>query len=197
VPQRPPQGGSAINIASPIEIEVLEKLTAGTKVLISGVVYTARDAAHQRLIQVLEKGGRLPFDLKGQTLYYLGPSPAPPGQVIGAAGPTTSSRMDKYTPRLLAAGIRAMMGKGNRSPEVREAIKKHKAVYFVTIGGAGALLSKAIKKAEVIAYDELGAEAIRRLEVKDFPAIVANDIHGGDLFEQERAKYQSGKAPLP
>jgi fumarate hydratase subunit beta len=160
------------------------------------VVYTARDVAHQRLIQALEKGEGLPLDLKGQTLYYLGPSPAPPGRLIGAAGPTTSSRMDKYTPRLLAAGIRAMMGKGNRSPEVREAIKKHKAVYFVTIGGAGALLSRSIKKVEVIAYDDLGAEAIRRLEVKDFPAIVANDIHGGDLFEQERAKYQRGKAPL-
>jgi fumarate hydratase subunit beta len=196
MPQRPPQGGSAINITSPIKTEVLEKLTAGTKVLISGVVYTARDAAHQRLTQALEKGERLPFDLKGQTLYYMGPSPAPPGRLIGAAGPTTSSRIDKYTPRLLAAGIRAMMGKGNRSPEVREAIKKYKAVYFVTIGGAGALLSKAIKKAEVIAYDDLGAEAIRRLKVKDFPAIVANDIHGGDLFAQERAKYQRGKAPL-
>jgi fumarate hydratase subunit beta len=193
MPQRPPQGGIVINITSPIETEVLEKLTAGTKVLISGVVYTARDAAHQRLIQALENGERLPFDLKGQTLYYLGPSPAPPGQLIGAAGPTTSSRMDKYTPRLLAAGIRAMIGKGNRSPEVREAIKKYKAVYFVTIGGAGALLSRSIKKAEVIAYDDLGAEAILRLEVRDFPAIVANDIHGGDLFEQGKEKYQRGK----
>jgi fumarate hydratase subunit beta len=186
-------GVREIKIASPIKAEVLEKLTAGTRVLISGVVYTARDAAHQRLIQALEKGQGLPFDLKGQTLYYLGPSPAPPGKLIGAAGPTTSSRLDKYTLRLLAAGMRAMMGKGNRSPEVREAIKKYKAVYFVTIGGAGALLSRAIKKAEVIAYQELGAEAILRLEVKDFPAIVANDIYGGDLFEQERAKYQRRK----
>jgi len=126
-------------------------------------------------------------------LYYMGPSPARPGQVIGAAGPTTSRRMDKYTPRLLAAGIRAMMGKGNRSPEVREAMKKHKAVYLATIGGAGALLSKSIKKAEVIAYEDLGAEAILRLDVEDFPAIVANDIYGGDLFEQEKAKYQKGK----
>jgi fumarate hydratase subunit beta len=193
VPQRPPQGGNTINITSPIDAKIIEKLTAGTKVLISGVVYTARDAAHQRLIQALEKEEGLPFDLKGQTLYYLGPSPAPPGRLIGAAGPTTGSRMDKYTPRLLAAGMRAMMGKGNRSPEVREAIKKYKAVYFVTIGGAGALLSKAIKKAEVIAYQDLGAEAIRRLEVKDFPAIVANDIYGGDLFKQEKAKYQRGK----
>lgn len=182
-----------IKIASPIKTEVLEKLTAGTKVLISGVVYTARDAAHQRLIQALEKGERLPFDLKGQTLYYMGPSPARPGRVIGAAGPTTSRRLDTYTPRLIAAGIRAMIGKGSRPPEVREAIKKYKAVYFVTIGGAGALLSRSIKQAEVIAYEDLGAEAIRRLEVKDFPAIVANDIYGGDLFEQEKAKYQRGK----
>jgi fumarate hydratase subunit beta len=171
----------------------MEKLTAGTQVLISGVVYTARDAAHQRLTHALEKGEKLPFDLKGQTLYYLGPSPARPGQVIGAAGPTTSRRMDRYTLHLIAAGIRAMIGKGSRSPEVREAMKKHKAVYFATIGGAGALLSKSIKKAEVIAYEDLGAEAILRLDVEDFPAIVANDIYGGDLFEQERAKYQRRK----
>jgi fumarate hydratase subunit beta len=157
------------------------------------VVYTARDAAHQRLIQALEKGDKLPFDLKGQTLYYMGPSPAPPGRVIGAAGPTTSRRLDAYTPRLIAAGVRAMIGKGNRPTEVKEAIKKHKAVYFVTFGGAGALLAKSIKKAEVIAYEELGAEAIMRLEVEDFPAIVANDIYGGDLFEQEKAKYQKKK----
>jgi fumarate hydratase subunit beta len=135
----------------------------------------------------------LPFDLKGQTLYYMGPSPARPGRAIGSAGPTTSRRLDAYTPRLIAAGIRAMIGKGSRPPEVREAIKKYKAVYFVTFGGAGALLSKSIKQAEVIAYEDLGAEAIWRLEVKDFPAIVANDIRGGDLFEQEKAKYQKGK----
>jgi fumarate hydratase subunit beta len=193
VPQRPPPGGNTINITSPIKTEVLEKLTAGTPVLISGVVYTARDAAHQRLTQALEKGDKLPFDLKGQTLYYMGPSPAKPGQVIGAAGPTTSSRMDRYTPRLIAAGVRAMMGKGSRSPEVKEAIKKHKAVYFATIGGAGALLAKSIKKAEVIAYEDLGAEAVLRLDVENFPAIVANDIYGGDLFEQGKAKYQKGK----
>ena len=133
------------NITSPIDDKIIEKLTAGTRVLISGVVYAARDAAHQRLIQALDKGEKLPFDLKGQTLYYMGPSPARPGQVIGSAGPTTSSRMDSYTPRLIAAGIKAMIGKGSRSPEVREAIKKYKAVYFATIGGAGALLAKSIK----------------------------------------------------
>ena len=135
----------------------------------------------------------MPFDLKGQTLYYMGPSPARPGQVIGSAGPTSSSRMDIYTPRLIAAGLRAMIGKGNRSREVIEAIKQYKAVYFVAIGGAGALLSKSIKQAEVIAYEDLGAEAILRLNVESFPAIVANDIYGQDLFEQGKAKYQRGE----
>ena len=162
-------------------------------VLISGVVYTARDSAHQRLVEALERGEQLPFDIKGQTLYYMGPSPPRPGQVIGSAGPTTSGRMDAYTPPLIAAGLRAMIGKGNRSPEVKEAIKKYRALYFVTIGGAGALLSKAIKKAEVIAYPDLGIEAIRRLEVKDLLAIVANDIYKEDLFEQGRARYQKGR----
>ncbi len=146
-----------INITSPIGAETIEKLTAGTQVLISGVVYVARDAAHHRFIQALDRGEKLPFDQKGQTLYYMGPSPARPGQVIGAAGPTTSRRMDIYTPRLLAAGIRAMIGKGSRSPEVKEALKKYKAVYFATIGGAGALLSKSIKQVEVTAYEDLGA----------------------------------------
>ncbi len=177
-------------ITSPIDAEVIEKLTVGTRVLISGVVYTARDAAHQRLVEALDRGEQLPFDIKGQTLYYMGPSPPRPGQVIGSAGPTTSGRMDTYTPPLIAAGLRAMIGKGNRSLEVREAIKKYKAVYLVAIGGTGALLSKAIKKAEVIAYPDLGVEAIMRLEVKDLPAIVANDIYGGDLFEQGRARYR-------
>ncbi len=181
------------NITSPIGAEIIEKLTVGTRVLISGVIYTARDAAHQRLSQALDRGEGLPFDLKGQTLYYMGPSPARPGQIIGSAGPTTSGRMDIYTPRLIAAGIRAMIGKGNRSQQVREAIKKHKAVYLATIGGAGALLAKSIKQVEVIAYEDLGAEAILRLTVEGFPAIVANDIYGKDLFEQGRAKYQKGK----
>jgi fumarate hydratase subunit beta len=179
-----------MNIKSPIEEKVIEKMTAGTKVNISGVIYTARDAAHHRIVQALDKGGKLPFDLEGQTIYYMGPSPAPPGKVIGAAGPTTSQRMDKYTPKLLAAGIRAMIGKGSRSAEVREAIKKYKAVYLVATGGAGALLAKAIKRVEVIAYQELGTEAILKLTVEDFPAIVANDIYGNDLFEQGQAKYK-------
>ncbi len=179
-----------MNIISPIEEEIIEKLTVGTRVTISGVIYTARDAAHHRLIQALDKGEEPPFDLKGQTLYYMGPSPAPPGQVIGSAGPTTSQRMDKYTPQLLAAGVKAMIGKGNRSTEVREAIRKYKAVYLVTTGGAGALLARTIKRVEVIAYEELDTEAIRRLTVEDFPAIVANDIYGEDLFEQGKAEYK-------
>ena len=178
------------NITSPIDAEVIEKLTVGTRVLISGVIYTARDAAHYRLAQALDKGDRLPIDLNGQTLYYMGPSPARPGQVIGSAGPTTSSRMDIYTPRLLAAGIRAMIGKGNRSPEVKEAIRRYKAIYFAAIGGAGALLAKSIKQVEVVAYEDLGAEAILRLNVDNFPAIVANDIYGSDLFEQGKARYR-------
>lgn len=181
-----------INITSPLEVEVIEKLKVGTRVLISGVVYTARDAAHRKLVQVIDNGEKLPLNLEGQTLYYMGPSPTKPGQVIGSAGPTTSSRMDIYTPPLLDVGLKAMIGKGSRSQEVREAIKKHNAIYFVTIGGAGALLSKAIKQARVIAYPELAAEAIMRLELEEFPAIVANDIYGGDLFIQGRDSYKKG-----
>lgn len=169
---------------------MIEKLEAGERVSLTGVIYTARDAAHKLLIQALDKGEKLPFDIVGQTLYYMGPSPAKPGEVIGSAGPTTSGRMDAYTPRLLAAGIRAMIGKGSRSPEVKEAIKKHKAVYLAAVGGAGASISETIKKAEVVAYEDLGPEAIRRLEVADFPAIVVNDIYGGDLYEEGKAKYR-------
>ena len=179
-----------LHITSPIDAEIIEKLTAGTQVLISGVIYTARDMAHRRLIQALDKGEKLPFNLNGQTLYYMGPSPAQPGKVIGSAGPTTSSRMDIYTPRLIDAGIRAMIGKGSRSPAVKEAIKQYKAVYFATIGGAGALLAKSIKQVKVIAYEDLGTGAILRLNVDNFPAIVANDIYGGDLFEQGKGKYR-------
>jgi fumarate hydratase subunit beta len=180
----------AVRITSPLDAKTVRELRAGTPVLISGLIYTARDAAHRRLIEALENGERLPFPLKGQTIYYTGPSPARPGRIIGSAGPTTSARMDMYTPRLLAAGMRAMIGKGNRSPEVREAIQKYKAVYFVAIGGAGALLSQSIKKVELVAYEDLGTEAIRLLTVENFPAIVANDIYGEDLFEQGKAKYR-------
>ncbi len=185
-----------LHITSPVDTETIEKLRVGTHVLISGVIYVARDAAHRRLMLALDKGEKLPFDLKGQTLYYMGPTPARPGQLIGSAGPTTSSRMDMYTPRLIEAGIRAMIGKGSRSSAVREAIKKHKAVYFATTGGTGALLANSVRQSEVIAYEDLGAEAILRLEVENFPAIVANDIYGGDLFEQGKARYQRGKASL-
>ncbi len=170
----------------------MDSLTAGTAVLISGVIYTGRDAAHKRLVEALEHGEPLPFDIAGQTIYYVGPSPAPPGRVIGSAGPTTSSRMDPFTPRLLAAGLRAMIGKGNRSPEVREAMRRYRAVYFVAVGGAAALIARCIKQARVVAYEDLGTEAIRRLVVEDFPAVVANDIFGGDLFEKARAEYRRG-----
>lgn len=184
------KSSTAYHIISPLEPEVVEKLRVGDQVFITGTIYTARDAAHKRLIQALDKGERLPFKVAGQTLYYMGPSPAKPGQVIGSAGPTTSGRMDVYTPRLLAAGLKAMIGKGSRSVAVKEAIKKYKAIYFAAIGGAGALIAKSIKKAEIIAYEDLGAEAILRLEVEDFPAIVVNDIYGGDLYQEGKAKYQ-------
>jgi fumarate hydratase subunit beta len=179
-----------LKITSPIDEKLIASLKTGTKVLISGTIYTARDAAHLKMIQALDKGEELPFDIKGQTIYYMGPSPARPGQVIGSAGPTTSSRMDGYTPQLLSKGLRAIIGKGNRSPEVIQALKKYNAVYFVTFGGAGALKSKCIKKAEVIAYPELAAEAVMRLEIEDLPAIVANDIYGNDLYETGKAAYR-------
>jgi fumarate hydratase subunit beta len=181
-----------MNITSPISAQVIEELTAGTSVLISGVIYTARDAAHQRIIQALDNKEELPFELKGQTIYYMGPSPAPPGKVIGAAGPTTSRRMDGYTPRLLAAGLKAMIGKGSRSDEVKKAIKKYKAVYLATTGGAGALLAKSVRKIEPVAYEDLGPEAVMRLTVENFPAVVANDIYGGDLSEMGRKEYKRG-----
>jgi fumarate hydratase subunit beta len=181
---------ATINIKTPLDEDTISKLRAGDQVFITGVIYTARDAAHKRLVEALDKGEKLPFDLTNQTVYYMGPSPAKPGQAIGSAGPTTSGRMDSYAPRLMAAGLKGMIGKGNRSQAVKDAIKKYKAVYFAAIGGAGALISKSIKKAEVIAYDDLGAEAIRRLEVENFPATVINDIQGGDLYEQGKAKYQ-------
>ncbi len=178
-----------MKIATPLTDEVIEKLHAGDKVTISGAIYVGRDAAHKRMIEVLEKGEPLPFDPQGQIIYYMGPAPAKPGQPIGSAGPTTSYRMDPYTPRLLAEGLKGMMGKGNRSPQVREAMQKHKAVYFAVVGGAAALIAKRIKSAQVIAYQDLGPEALRRLEVEDFPAIVVNDIYGGDAYEEGKAKY--------
>ena len=179
-----------LRIRSPLDVAEVEKLKAGDQVLISGEMLTARDAAHKRMVEALDKGEKLPFELKGQTIYYMGPSPARPGQVIGSAGPTTSGRMDSYAPRLMSVGVRAMIGKGRRGAAVKDAMKQYKAVYLAGIGGAGALISKTIKKADVLAYDDLGAEAVRRLEVVDFPAIVINDIHGGDLYEEGKAKYK-------
>lgn len=179
-----------IKITPPLTDADVEKLRAGDKVLITGVLYTARDAAHKRLIELLDKGGELPFELKGQLIYYVGPTPAKPGQVIGSAGPTTSGRMDVYSPRLLDLGLKGMVGKGIRSKEVLESMRKNKAVYMAAVGGAAALIARSIKKAEIIAYEDLGPEAIRRLEVVDFPAIVVNDAFGGDLFLQGIEKYR-------
>ncbi|HBG47108.1 MAG TPA: Fe-S-containing hydro-lyase [Deltaproteobacteria bacterium] len=182
--------GEPVRISAPLTDEMVGKLRAGDKVLITGVLYTARDAAHKRLIELLDAGKELPFDIKGQMIYYVGPTPEKPGEVIGSAGPTTSGRMDAYTPRLLDLGLKGMVGKGARSKEVLESIKKNKAVYMAAVGGAAALIRRSIKKAEIIAYEDLGPEAIRRLEVVDFPAIVVNDIYGGDLFLQGVEKYR-------
>jgi fumarate hydratase subunit beta len=177
-------------IQLPLTDETIKDLHAGDNVLLTGVIYVARDTAHKKMIEALDDGQPLPFDIKGQTVYYMGPSPAKPGQVIGAAGPTTSGRMDSFSPRLMEIGLKGMIGKGNRSPTVREAIQKYKAVYFAAIGGAGALIAKSIKKNEVIAYPELGAEAILKLEVEDFPVTVIDDIYGNDLYEEGKAKYR-------
>ncbi|MFA5629540.1 MAG: Fe-S-containing hydro-lyase [Dehalococcoidales bacterium] len=180
-----------IKITSPIDENIINNLKAGTKVLISGIIYTARDAAHLKMVQALEEGNSLPFDISGQTIYYMGPSPTQPGKVIGSAGPTTSDRMDGYTPQLLSKGLKAIIGKGNRSLEVIQALQKYNAVYFAAFGGAGALISKCIKKAEVIAYPELAAEAVMKLEVENLPAIVAVDTCGNNLYETSRAAYQN------
>ncbi len=169
---------------TPLSDEDVKSLKAGDEVAISGVMYTARDMAHKRLCELIDAGKKLPVDIAGQVIYFVGPTPAKAGQVIGAAGPTTSSRMDAFSPKLIAAGLKGMMGKGYRGEEVRAALAKYGAVHFSTIGGAGALLSKHIVSAEVVAYEELGSEAIRRLEVSDFPAIIAYDAHGSSVYEQ-------------
>jgi fumarate hydratase subunit beta len=181
-----------IRITTSLTDKVIKSLKAGDKVLISGVVYTARDAAHKRLVSAIKDKEKLPFNLKGQIIYFTGPSPEPPGKVIGSAGPTTSSRMDSFSPILIKKGLKGMIGKGPRGKEVVDAIKKYKAVYFAAVGGAAALLSKSIKKSEIIAYEDLGTEAIRRLEVEDFPAIVVNDIYGNDLYKEGVKKYSKG-----
>ncbi|KKM12543.1 fumarate hydratase [Clostridiales bacterium PH28_bin88] len=172
-------------ITTPVTDEDVTQLRIGDQVFISGVIYTARDAAHKRLVDLIDKGEELPVDLHGQVIYYVGPSPAKPGQPIGSAGPTTSYRMDAYAPRLIAEkGLKVMIGKGSRSEEVKRAMQEHKAVYLAAVGGAAALIAKRITKAEVIAYPDLGAEAIQRLEVENLPAIVVNDCYGGDLYEE-------------
>jgi len=179
-----------IKLTTPLSDQDLEKLNVGDTVLISGIIYTGRDAAHKRLIELLDAGKELPIDVKGQIIYYVGPSPARPGNPIGSAGPTTSYRMDPYAPKLIALGLKVMIGKGSRSPEVIEAMKKHKAVYLAAVGGAAALIARSIKKAEIVAYEDLGSEAIRRMEVEDFPAIVVNDTKGNDLYQIGTAQYK-------
>lgn len=179
-----------IQIATPLTDPMIAGLKAGDRVLLSGVIYTARDAAHQRLVDTLSAGQELPLNLAGQVIYYAGPAPARPGQVIGPAGPTTSSRMDSLTLPLLEAGLKGMVGKGTRSQEVRQAIVQYRAVYLVAVGGAAALISKRITKLELVAYEDLGTEAIYRLECLDLPLVVANDMYGGDLYEQGVAAYR-------
>lgn len=184
------QQDSPIRVTAPLTDEDVMRLRAGQQVLISGIVYTARDAAHKRMSDALADGEDLPFDVRGQVIYYVGPSPAPPGRIIGAAGPTTAGRMDAFTPALLARGLKGMIGKGPRSAELREALQQHKAVYFGGIGGAGALLSQCIKSVALVAYGDLGTEAIRRLEIEDFPAIVVNDCYGGDAYAEAKERWR-------
>ena len=178
-------------LTTPLSDEVVEKLRIGDKVLLSGVIYGARDAAHKRLIEALDKGEALPMEMKGAVIYYVGPSPARPGNPIGAAGPTTAVRMDAYAPRLMEAGMKGMIAKGKRQDPVKEGMKKHRVVYFGATGGAGALIARCIKKAEVIAYEDLGPEAVRRMEVEEFPLVVVGDAHGGDLYIEGRKKYEA------
>lgn len=178
-----------IKITTPLTEETNSKLKAGDTVLITGFIYTARDAAHARLVKLIEEGKDLPFDVEGQVIYYVGPTPAKPGQVIGSAGPTTSYRMDPYAPALMDKGLKGMIGKGKRDAGVRDAILRNKAVYFAAVGGAAALIAKTIKSSELVAYEDLGAEAIRKLYVEDFPAIVINDIYGGDLYAEGQAQW--------
>ncbi|MCR4421921.1 MAG: Fe-S-containing hydro-lyase [Exilispira sp.] len=179
-----------IKISTPLLDDVIKELKAGDEIYISGKIYTARDMAHSRLIDLIQKGEKLPIDLKGNVIYYAGPTPPKEGQVIGSIGPTTSGRMDPFAPKLLDAGLKGMIGKGNRSKEVIESIIKNRGIYFVTIGGAGALISKSIKSSKIICYEDLGTEAIRELVVEDFPAIVAIDSLGNNLYEIGIDRYR-------
>lgn len=182
-----------IRITTPFIDPVIAALKTGDRVLLSGVVYTARDAAHKRLIETLSAGQSLPLPLTGQAIYYAGPAPARPGQIIGPAGPTTSSRMDSFTLPLLEAGLKGMIGKGNRSQEIRQAIVRHRAIYLVAVGGAAALISQRILKMDLVAYEDLGTEAVYRLEFRDLPLVVANDVYGNDLYEQGVARYRDAE----
>jgi len=178
------------HITLPLTDEVIRDLKAGDEVLLSGVMYTGRDAAHKRMVAMLEKGEDLPFDITGQTIYYVGPCPASEGRVIGSAGPTTSGRMDTYTPVLIEKGLKGMIGKGLRDEKVVDAIKKHRAIYFGAVGGAAALISSCIISQELIAFEDLGTEAVRKLEVKDFPCFVIIDSYGNDRYEEGRKEYE-------
>lgn len=180
----------AIHLQTPLKTEELQKLKTGDKVMISGTVYTARDAAHKRLVDLLEQGKELPFDIEGAVIYYVGPAPAPPGKPIGSAGPTTSYRMDPFAPILMDAGMKGMIGKGPRGKEVIDSMVKNKAVYFAAIGGAAVVIADSIKDSKVIAYEDLGAEAIREMKVENFPCIVANDTHGNDIYKEGVKKYR-------
>ncbi len=180
----------AINLETPLGLEDLLELKAGYEASLNGTIFTARDAAHARLMKLIKEGKNLPFDIEGQIIYYVGPTPAQPGKVIGSAGPTTSYRMDRYTPQLLKRGLRGVIGKGKRSDDVRQAFSTFQAIYFIAVGGAGALLSSHITAAEVVAYPELGPEAIYKLVVKDFPVLVGYDCWGGDIYEQGKNAYR-------
>lgn len=179
-----------IRLQTPLTDRDVEKLNIGDKVLLTGVIYSARDAAHKRLFDLIEAKKELPFGIRGQVIYYVGPAPAKPGKPIGSAGPTTSYRMDAYAPKLMELGLKGMIGKGNRGAGVVDAMKKYKAVYFGATGGAGALLARSIRKAETVAYEDLGPEAIQRLEVADFPVVVINDTRGNDLYVEGAKKYR-------
>ncbi len=178
-----------MKLTTPLTDEIVEQLHAGDRIEITGTIYVARDAAHKRMVESLDRGEKLPVDVRGQIVYYMGPSPTKPGKAIGSAGPTTSGRMDRYAPRLMAEGLKGMIGKGLRAAPVKDAMKQYKAVYFAATGGAAALIAQRIKKAEVIAYSELGAEALQKLEVEDFPVIVVNDMHGGDAYADGKKEW--------
>jgi fumarate hydratase subunit beta len=183
-------GENEFKLSPPLTDEDVLQLKVGDRVKISGTIYGARDAAHKRFVAALDSGEELPFDVRGQIIYYVGPTPARPGRSVGSAGPTTAGRLDPFTPRLLDEGLKAAIGKSNRGEDVRESLKKNKAVYFLAIGGAGALLSRQVKSVEVIAYEDLGTESVKRFEVEDFPVIVCDDAYGDDLLWEGRKQYR-------